>query len=100
MSDIINNFINSPKAMLILNAIMIMFIYSIVHNEPLPKELNKHALPYIFMIYLILFSLLSLFYYRSDKEKSRKIVLYSSIPFYVVIGFIIVMGRNNYTFLR
>ena len=82
---------------------MIMFIYSIVHNEPLLKELNKQALPYIFMIYLILFSLLSLlslFYYWSDNEKSRKIVLYSSLPFYVVIGFIIgfiiVMGGNKH----
>ncbi len=100
MSETINKFINSPKAMLITNAFVIMIMYGIVHNEPFPKEINKETMPYIFMVYLVLFSLLSLFYYWSDNEKSRKIVLYSSLPFYVVIGLVVVMGRNNYTFLR
>lgn len=94
MGDLLKSFTNSPPAMIGLNLLVCVGIYGIaIHNEPLPQKLGIDLLPHIALLYLTVFAVLAMFFYWSDPEKSRKIIFYSSIPLYILIGCAIIYGR-------
>lgn len=80
-----DTFTNSPGKMITVNTIVILtgvvFLYG-----PLPTKMTSAVLPYIGLLYLIMVTLISLFYYiMSNYELSRKIILYSSLPLYIIL---------------
>lgn len=96
MSSAINMFINSPGAMLSVNAFVIALFYIAMQYEKQNSIKTYSDVLQYMLLYLIPFTVLSLIYYSmSEYETSRKIILYSSLPLYLVIGFIIITGRGG-----